>query len=380
MPSRNLFTRSPKRILGLNSGTSMDGLDWALVEFRGSRPAWRVLKHGSIKLPPVLRERLSAAAAAAVVHKQALSQLDMEFGQWMGTTVSRLLARRLRGARVDAVASHGQTIGHWPEGEPRATHQVGDPDQLAKSCGLPVISQFRQGDIAAGGEGAPLTPAVNRLLFAQPRANVGVLNIGGIANLTVIPPRESSVPVVGTDCGPGNMLLDLAARRWLKRPYDRNGRTASRGHVQPALFGTLTRHPWFGRELPASCGREEFGEAFLDAVRHQHRRVTIPDFMATLTALSGWCVGRAMWLLPLRPHVLYISGGGLHNRTLVKVIVRTSGATPVRPISDLEVNPDALEAVSFGLLGYLFLRRIPVHLAGATGARRPSVLGRLTWP
>jgi anhydro-N-acetylmuramic acid kinase len=339
-----------------------------------------VLKYGEVKLPAVLRRRLTQTATAEAVGKQALAQLDAEFGRWIGKSVSRLLAGSLRKAQVDAIASHGQTVGHWPGGRPRATLQIGDPDQIAKLCGLPVISHFRQADTAVGGEGAPLTPAVNRLLFARRGMNMGVLNIGGMANLTVIPPRGSSSQVIGTDCGPGNMLIDLAARRWLGRPFDRNGRAAARGHLHPALFGTLTRHRWFKNALPASCGREEFGEAFLDAVRRHHRGVSVPDFMATLTAFSGWCVGRALWLLPLRPHVLYISGGGVHNQTLVKAIARTAGATPVRPISDLGVDPDALEAVSFALLGYLNLRRIPVDLAGATKARRPAVLGRLTWP
>lgn len=374
------FRRARLNVLGLNSGTSINSLDWALVEFGGTRPTWRVLNSGELKFPGDLAKRLRTLAGTDVVAKSDLAATDQEFGIWVGDAVRRIRSRHLRGRRVDLVASHGQTVGHWPGGAIDTTLQIGDPDQIAKRAGIPVVSHFRHGDLAVGGQGAPLTPAVNRMLFGRARRTVGILNLGGIANLSVIPPRSSTSRALGTDCGPANLLLDAAARMWLRRPLDRGGRVAGRGTVHAGLLGTLTRHSWFRKRLPASCGREQFGEAFLREVRRSHPRVPVADVLATLCAYSAWGVARAVWKLSRQPDIIYLTGGGVHNAALVTAIDQTLGAIRVAIIEELGVDPDALEAVSFALLGYLMVRRRPVDLRGATGARRAAVLGRLVWP
>jgi anhydro-N-acetylmuramic acid kinase len=380
MPRSDVFRSGPLNVLGLNSGTSIDALDWALVELRGDTPRWNVVDTGSKNIPLSLKRGLFYAADAEDIKKETLVRTDVAFGDWLGETVSGLLKQELRGKDVDMVASHGQTVGHWPYGGIGATLQIGDPDQIAKGCGLPVVSHFRQGDVAAGGEGAPLTPAVNRVLFARPKRTIAVLNLGGIANLSIIPPRRSRRPVVGTDCGPANMLLDLAARKHLGRPQDPSGRQAMQGEIEGPFLAALKRNSWFKRSLPASCGREEFTDDFLASAAKKGDVQHSADLLATLCAFSAWGVARALSALDANPHTIFASGGGVYNTRLMGEIEEAVAPIPLRTVTPLGVHPDALEAVSFALLGYMCVRRKAIDLRGATGARRPAVLGRVTWP
>jgi len=380
MPRSRRASARPRTVLGLNSGTSINSLDWAVVRFSGLRPDVKLVDAGEIRFPAALQKALRKCAASDRVLKAGLSCLDAEFGTWLGRQVVKIRHRHARSTPIDFVASHGQTVGHWPAGRYGASLQIGDPDRIAKMSGLPVISHFRQGDMAVGGEGAPLTPAVNRILFARPDRQIAILNLGGMANLTIVLPATSRVPVKGTDCGPGNMLLDLAAVRFLRRAYDPGGRLAVTGEVSHPLLATAQRHPWFHRKLPASCGREEFGHAFFRAVVAKHSRVSGRDVAATLAHLTAWSVARALGRLGGRPKIFYVCGGGVHNRRVVSELEAVLAPVPVRSTADLGFAPDTLEAVSFALLGWLFASGRPLDLRLATGARRPAILGRLSLP
>lgn len=380
MPRSKRAPIRPRTVLGLNSGTSINSLDWAIVRFSGRRPDVALVDAGEIRFPAALQSALTRCATADRIAKAELARLDARLGAWMGTQVVKISRRRAPAARIHFVASHGQTVGHWPSGRPRATMQLGDPDLMAKSSGLPVISHFRQGDLAAGGQGAPLTPAVNRILFARSKTEIALLNLGGMANLTLIPPAESKRPVRGTDCGPGNVLLDLAALRFLRRAHDSGGRLAAVGKVDAALLADAQRHPWFRSRLPASCGREEFGGPFFRALLKRHPRVPGRDVAASLARLSAWSVAGALSRLGGRPKALYLCGGGVHNRRLVFELTAALDPIPVRSTELLGFPPDCLEAVSFAVLGWLFAAGRPVDLRGATGAFRPAILGRLSLP
>jgi anhydro-N-acetylmuramic acid kinase len=380
MPSRKFSAARPSSILGLNSGTSIDSLDWAIVECQGTRPRVVVKVSGGVPFPGRLRSELKKAAAAKTVDKEWLTRLDFDYGRWLGAIARRLCLKNRSLGSIDLVASHGQTVGHWPARVHPATLQIGDPDQIAKTCGVPVVSHFRHGDIAAGGEGAPLTPAVNQLLFAHATKSVAILNLGGIANISLLPPRRSARAPIGTDCGPTNMLLDLAARHMLKKSYDRNGAVAAGGEIHARMLSFMQRHPWFRRALPASCGREEFGDAYFAELMHKFPRVSTPDFLATLCAFSAWCVERAVVRLHAHPHTLYLTGGGVHNQVLVHALERALVPVRVKSVADIGFKPDALEAVSFAILAYLCARRVPLDLRNATGSKRPVILGRVTWP
>lgn len=375
-----LAKRGPKYVLGLNSGTSIDSLDWALVQCRGNLPTVKVVADGSTGYPPRLRDALRACAASDEWPKDRLVSLDQDYGRWLGQQIARIRLSLPPSQPIDLVASHGQTVGHWPQSTPRATLQIGDPDQIAKISALPVVSHFRHGDLAAGGEGAPLTPAINRILFAHSSHEMALLNLGGIANLSVIPPRTSKRTAAGTDCGPANILLDITAQRLLHRPYDRNGGTAAKGSVDSRLLAHLKKHPWFRTPLPSSCGREMFGEALVDNVRERFPRIPVADLLATFTALTAWCVKRALDQLHAKPHCLFLAGGGVHNTALITAIAKAVEPVRTCPLAETGHNPDTLEAVSFAILGYLFLREQPLDLHKATGAARPTILGRLTLP
>lgn len=376
----SLFRSGPLRVLGLNSGTSIDALDWALVEFRGASPRWKVLAEGSRDLPTPLRRALEYVASTDELRKETLVRTDVALGDFLGMSVTELMRKDLRGTPVDLVASHGQTVGHWPFGGIGATLQIGDPDHLAKTCGLPVVSHFRQGDVAVGGEGAPLTAGINRMLFARPKESIAILNLGGIANVSIIPPARARRSVVGTDCGPANRLLDIASRMRLDRSFDTNGKVAMRGEVDADLLALLKKHPWFKRPLPGSCGREEFNDGFLTDCLKKAAVPHSADLLATLCAFSAWGVARAMHHLDSDAKAVYASGGGVYNTRMMAELEEALAPVPLLTVRQLGVHPDFLEAVSFAMLGFFCVRGRALDLRAATGARRPAVLGRLSWP
>lgn len=380
MPRSKRSPARPRTVLGLNSGTSMNSLDWAVVHCRGGRPDVTLLRAGEIRFPVGLQRSLKVCATSDRVVKSEIARLDARLGAWLGQQVVKIARHCGSRIPIDLVASHGQTVGHWPAGRFGASLQIGDPDRIAKTSGLPVVSHFRQGDLAVGGEGAPLTPAVNQILFAVPGREIALLNLGGMANLTLIPPVRSKMQVQGTDCGPGNVLLDLCAARFLRRAHDVGGRLAAKGEVNRRLLAAAQRHPWLRRRLPASCGREEFGQDFFRSLLARHPGVHGPDVAATLARFTAWCVVRALKRLGGRPDTLYLCGGGVHNRRLVTELQAALAKIRVRSTADLGFPPDTLEAASFALLGWLFAEGRPLDLRSATGARRPAVMGRLSAP
>jgi len=382
MQAADLFTKDIYHVLGLNSGTSANGLDWALVRISGNAdiPSADVVTHGAVKFPEAMGKALRSCSLEPQVELETLVRLDVEFGCWLGSTVVHLRAEVLREENVDLVASHGQTVGHWPRDANAGSLQIGDPDQLAKISGLPTVSHFRQGDLAVGGEGAPLTPAINQILFNNMNESAGILNLGGIANLTVLSPGAERLPAAGTDCGPANMLLDLASVEFLGTPFDRDGECAARGTVSESLFSLLKQHKWLETPLPASCGREEFGDAYYSAMRSAHPDVKGADLLATFCHFTAWCVARAIKRMSVKPVEILVAGGGVSNRALMGALQTALPVERVVSVEERGMAPTALEAVSFALMGYLYVKRQPLVLQQATGASRPSILGRLTWP
>lgn len=382
MPVAEFFARETYCVLGLNSGTSANGLDWALVRISGNAdsPVTEVVTHGEVRFPEEMGKALRKCSLDSQVEMEALVRLDVEFGRWLGSTVAHLSGGVLKDEELDLVASHGQTVGHWPRDLNAGSLQIGDPDQLAKISGVPTVSHFRQGDLAVGGEGAPLTPAINQMLFDNQKEETGILNLGGIANLTLLSPGSERLPAVGTDCGPANMLLDLASAEFLGAPFDRGGESAAGGTVSEALLSLLKQHRWFEMPMPASCGREEFGEAYYSEMRSAHPDVKGADLLATFCHFTAWCVTRAIERLSVVPGKILVAGGGVSNRALMKALQSALPVDRVVSVEEQGIAPTALEAISFALLGFLYVKRQPLVLQQATGASRPSVLGRLTWP
>ncbi len=288
---------------------------------------------------------------------------------------------------VDLVGSHGQTIWHIPRaGEPHAaTLQLGDPARIAEGTGLPVVSDFRARDIAAGGEGAPLVPWQDRVLFALPQGRRVLQNIGGIGNLTWVPPRGDPAPLLAFDTGPGNALIDAAVELATggRETFDRDGVRAARGRVRPDILEELLVHPFFALEPPKSTGREVFGRPFVAALAERHGiagDADWDDLIATLTALTARSIGDSIrrWVLARGVDEVVVSGGGARNPTLMARIRDELRPIPVFTGERLGVDPDAKEALAFAALAWAHVHGLAGNVPEATGASGPRVLGSFT--
>jgi anhydro-N-acetylmuramic acid kinase len=373
-----LRDRPSRRIVGLSSGTSLDGIDAALVEIAGSGPGLTAtcLRFHTYAYPGSLSARLLAGPASA----GEVAELDVLVGDAFADAALALLDGDPGGA--DLLASHGQTIAHLPRsaGGAGATLQIGEPAILAERVGLPVISDFRARDMAAGGEGAPLVPLADFLLFGRPGRVRALQNIGGIANVTVVADRLEEL--VAFDTGPGNMPLDEATRIVTggAEGYDAGGARAARGSVDGELLVRLLAHPFLRLPPPRSTGREAFGRAFVEPLAAGFAGRP-DDLLATLTRFVAESIHRsyAAHVTPrFAPDEILVSGGGVHNATLMRHLAELFSPLPVVSVARDGVDPDAKEAVAFAVLGNQTLFGRPGNVPSATGARGPRVLGKLT--
>ncbi|HEX6939950.1 MAG TPA: anhydro-N-acetylmuramic acid kinase [Longimicrobiales bacterium] len=376
------------RVIGLMSGTSLDGVDAALVEFGGGVGdlRWSLEAFVTVPYDEERRDRIHRAivdGSAAV-----LCRLHADLGEWFAEAALRVCAEAgVAPASVALIGSHGQTVWHAPP-EPGcrgATLQLGDAATIAERTGIAVVSDFRARDMAAGGEGAPLVPWVDRLLFAVPGRSRVLQNIGGMANLTWIPPRGDPAPLLAFDTGPGNALIDAAVALATggTQTYDRDGAWARRGTVRPELVAELLAHPFFDRPPPKSTGREVFGRPFVEALARRERpesEQAWADLVATLTALTAESIVGAIrrWVAPRRVDEVVLTGGGAHNPVLREMIATRLAPVPVRGGEVLGFDPDAKEAVAFAALAWAYARNIPGNVPEATGAAGPRILGSFT--
>ncbi|HXE57960.1 MAG TPA: anhydro-N-acetylmuramic acid kinase [Gemmatimonadales bacterium] len=366
------MTEPPSLVVGLMSGTSLDGMDAALVRFDGPS---RVSLLGFVTRPydDAEREQLRRALDGAAA--PALARLHVRLAEWAAEAVQEVLARgRVRASELAGIAFHGQTVWHEP---PLVSWQLGEPAVLAERFGVKVVSNFRARDVAAGGQGAPLVPIADVLLFGAPDHARVLLNLGGMANLTYVPRREVDDGAFAFDTGPGVAVIDAVAG--MVEPgaaFDREGRLAARGTPREDLLAELLADPFFAAEPPKSTGRERFGEAY---ARELHRRAPGPDGVATAVELTARAVAQAIrrWI-PGAPEIV-VSGGGCHHPVLMARLAQHLGR-PLRRFDELFFSGDAKEAVAFALLGYLTLHGQPGNLPAATGARGPRVLGTITLP
>ncbi len=378
------------KVAGLMSGTSLDGVDVAVLEVRGDDPehvSTRMVAFATAVHPDALRSRLLRALELG--GPQELAHLHRELGRAFGRALKELLARTgIPAGEVAAVGSHGQTVWHAPPGEDEvgATLQLGCPHTLAEETGVPVVSDFRSRDVAAGGHGAPLVPWPDWVLLRRPGRGRALQNLGGMGNVTYLPADGGPEGVMAFDTGPGVALLDGAAREASggRDPWDVDGRRARRGSVRQSLVERLLRHPFFGRPPPRSTGREDFGEPFLARIVDELEPKTEEDWddlLATLTALTARSVGRAYREhLPTDDiHEVVLTGGGARNPALVEALERELDPLPVRTgRRALGMDPDAREAAAFALLAWAHLKGIPANLPRVTGAAGPRVLGSWT--
>ncbi|MEW6542787.1 MAG: anhydro-N-acetylmuramic acid kinase [Nitrospirota bacterium] len=376
-------------VVGLMSGTSGDGVDAALVSIapaaRGLRVRLRAF--APTPYPPRLRRRILDAASHGTVAE--ICHLNAVLGEWFARGALKVIERAgLRPSDVDLIGSHGQTVHHRPQpvrepglGLIRSTLQIAEPCIIAERTGITTVADFRPRDLAAGGEGAPLTPYVHHLLFRNARVSRLIANLGGIGNVTYLPAGGDLDSIRAFDTGPGNMVLDALAHRLTRGrlAMDRNGRIAARGAVDPLLLAELLAHPFFTRRPPKTTGREEFGEPFLARVlSHMRRRKLAPeDVMATCTLLTAAAIGGARrWLKGTIDEVV-VGGGGVRNRSLMRDLGSVFAPTPVRTFEDLGWSSKAFESAAFAVLAYQAMQGEGTNVPSVTGASHPVVLGKI---
>ncbi|HZC45767.1 MAG TPA: anhydro-N-acetylmuramic acid kinase [Candidatus Acidoferrum sp.] len=382
--------------IGLMSGTSHDGVSAAVVELdERARPPARLIAFQTFPYAARFRKELLAASSDEKIGAAALSTLNFALGREFGRAAIEI-ARIAHVALSDVafIGSHGHTFFHLPprrasRGQLASTMQLGETSVIAAGTGVPVVSDFRTMDLVLGGEGAPLAPLAHLWLFADATRGRVVLNIGGIANATYIPPRArlGDPDLIAFDTGPGNGMIDALASRISggRQRMDRDGRIAARGHVSAPLLEELMRHPYFRRPPPKSTGREEFGAALLDRIIADARRLNIVDYdqVATVTALTARSIADACrrYIFPRgRVDQLIVSGGGAQNPTLMRMLAAELPGVETITAKDVGLDGNALEAVAFAILGYQMLRGRPGNIPSVTGARAPAILGKLTLP
>ena len=366
------MTERPSLGVGLMSGTSLDGMDAALVRFHGPTHA-DLLAFATRPYSDAERDLIRAALEGGAARDFA--RLHLRLAEWACEAVQQVLdSAPARASDLGFIAFHGQTIWHEP---PLVSWQLGEGALLAERFGVRVVSNFRARDVAAGGQGAPLVPVADVLLFGAPDAPRVLLNLGGMANLTYVERRAQDQGALAFDTGPGVAVIDAVAR--LVRPglpFDRDGVLAAAGRPDHAVADELLADPFFSLPPPKSTGRERFGEPYARAL---HQRVPGPDGVATAVELTARSIGRAIadWV-PAAPEVV-ASGGGVHHPGLMAALERELAArapkSRLRRFDELFFPGDAKEAVAFALLGYLTLHGQPGNLVAATGAAGPRVLG-----
>jgi anhydro-N-acetylmuramic acid kinase len=377
----HLLHQKPLYIIGINSGTSADGFDMVYAKFVPSKKP-EILKTRSYNYPEELRKRIIALAEPEFVNGVEWMALDYELGDIFGKSAKQFAIRiRKAGGTIDLVGSHGQTIRHIPtEFNKPLTLQVGDPSLIARKSGLPVVADFRRSDIAAGGEGAPLSPILHETLFRVPNKWRAIVNIGGIANITILPPLGSSHKPLAGDCGPGNMLIDLAMRRLFNQSYDFNGMTAQQGIPNTAFVDSLLDNPYFRIKPPKSTGRELFGQSFLENVMKELRGNPPEDIIATLSTITIASIADFIKRYGPRVEEIYLCGGGAKNRFIMNRLKDIFKGNVVESTVALGYNPDYLEALLWALLAYRFITENPIETRNFTGAIKPYIPGKLCLP
>lgn len=360
-------------VAGVMTGTSADGIDVVVARFAGVYPQleWEVMGIYHTPLPQRVRELIDLGSQGEIRSRE---YAELEY--LISSGIAKALREVFERTPFALVGIHGQTLWHSPGGEWPFTHQVLDPYRVAQELNLPVIWDFRRGDLAAGGEGAPLTPLAHLYLFyPKVGAGSGFLNLGGIANYTYLAGGDLS-EVLAWDTGPGMALLDTASRKLLKIPYDPQGREAKKGRIVEEVVEELLCHPYLQRTPPKSTGKEEFGPGYLEEILKRYPDLHPPDLLATLAAFTARSVALGLNYAPL-PRKLYVYGGGLKHQFLMQELRRALPGVDLVPLSQLGLHPQGMEALAFALLAYERWHGRPGNIPCVTGARNRVLLGSI---
>lgn len=379
----------PLTVMGLMSGTSVDGVDACLarLEFVAGKLHYEILATYTQDMPDSLRTRLLKCMADKTVHLEELCSLNVAIGELFAEAALGLMkTHNIPASQIDCIGSHGQTIYHWPPTEPGklgGTLQIGEPSIIAEKTGVYTIGDFRPRDMAAGGQGAPLVCFADLLLFQDDAIGRCIQNIGGIANVTVVPSRQAQKPLIAFDTGPGNMLMDAAMEHFFQKAYDENGAIAAQGKLNQTLLDALLKHPYLALLPPKTTGREQFGAPYFQEVLAEFPQISGPDWLATLNFYTAQTIVDAYerFVFPgYDATEIVIGGGGAYNATLLETM-KTLFKTKNREIElkmhvDFGIHDKYKEALAFAILAWASLLHRPNNIPECTGAAHPVVLGK----
>jgi anhydro-N-acetylmuramic acid kinase len=389
------MTRKSSLVLGLMSGTSADAIDVALARISGAAPQLnaKLLKHTSIKFTSPLRKEILRVAEQQPISAGDLSQLNFRLGEAFAEAALTACRRfRVAPKKIALIGSHGQTIFHQGRpvpylGHPTAsTLQIGEPAIIAARTGITAVADFRPADIAQGGQGAPLVPYADYLLYRHEKLGRVSLNLGGIANITVIPAAAKPAQILAFDTGPANMLIDALVTHFThnRQRCDKDARLAQQGRANPALLNELMRDPYLKLAPPKSTGREYYGRTYVKRVLALGRRHNAKpnDLIRAATIFTALSIVEALnrFVLPKTEiHQLIVSGGGAHNPLILAQLAAALRQIEIVRSPQLGVPEDAKEAFAFAILAYETFNGRPSNLPSATGARRPAILGKVSY-
>ncbi len=387
-----------RHVVGMMSGTSVDGVDAALVEISGtdSEPKVKLLAFENKPYPPQVREKIFSLFTPANATVDKVGYMNFLLGEiYAKSALSVIEKAGMKPEEIDVIGSHGQTIWHAPipespDGIPVAyTVQIGEGSVIAERTGILTVSDFRVADMAAGGQGAPLVPFSEYLLYRREKETILLQNIGGIGNMTVMPAGAKPRDVFAFDTGPGNMIIDavISAVTGGEKTYDAGGETAAKGRVCNALLDILKEEPYYRQPLPKTTGREHFGVQYTEKILSWWKENPIPveDFLATVTDLTAYSIADAYerYVLPkYRASEIIVGGGGSYNATLLRFMKERFAphGVAVRTQEDLGLSSDAKEAVAFALMADCCMRGKANTLPSVTGAEHPAVMGKISQP
>jgi len=387
-----IINKKAKYLIGLISGTSMDGVDAVLIKLKGcgEKTSFKQIKFITHPYPTGLKERINNIITNKKTSPEEISKLNILLGEIFADAALMVCKRaKIPAAKIDLIGSHGQTLWHSPQKKQMygyqvgSTLQLGDPAAIAVKTGIPTIGDFRTADIASGGEGAPLIPYFDYLVFRNKSENRAVLNIGGISNITILPKNCSKADITGFDCGPGNILIDQAAGLLFGVEFDKNGKLAARGKISDELLNFLKKHPFIKKPPPKSTGREEFGNKYVKKILNFSEKINNEDIIRTLTeftALAVYVNYQQFIEKKIQIDRLIVSGGGAKNNQIIKTLKKYFRGVITESSVRYGISPDAKESIAFAVYANETISGNTINIRRTTGAKKESILGKICFP
>lgn len=393
-PFYQIYNKEERIVAGLMSGTSLDGIDTALVKIfnSGKNTHFELIDFQTTGFTDQLRAKLSQISQAGSGSVDDICRIDTVLAEYYLDAVCSICEKsKIKISDLDLIGTHGQTIHHLPNAEKylgknsRSTFQIGNPALIASRSGVITVGNFRQADIALGGQGAPLVPYVDYILFRSEEFDRVLLNIGGIANITILPAGCREKDVLAYDTGPGNMVINRLMEILYEKPFDNNGELACKGDVSKSLLSDLLENPYFKKPAPKSTGREEFGENFCKKVLRLSAKLKLrnEDIVASATELTALTIMKGIELSNLPQDTkkqLIVSGGGIHNKVIMNSLKRKLKNASLKTSDRFGIPADAKEAICFAILANETIAGKPANLPSVTGASRKSILGAVYFP